>query len=208
VTPIANAHAALLGDSIFDSRPYLHGQPDMAARLAKAAGCRATLLAVSGSRLADVPRQLARLPSDATHIVVSAGGNDLLDLGRQLRSGAGDLVQRFGRAAALLQDFNGRYAQMCRAVAERELIASLCTIYEPPVDDPVLRRLGAAALQMVNTAIETEARGCGLAVIDLRATCREPADFFDPIHPSAHGADKIAAVLARWMTSTQPRIGG
>lgn len=190
----------LLGNSIFDSSPYLHGQPDMAARLAKLAACGATLRAVSGSRLTDVGAQLARVPADATHLVVSAGGNDLLDLGRRLRGGSGNLIARLGQAGTLLQDFQTRYAQMCRQVAARALPAALCTIYEPPVEDPVLRQMGSAALHMVNRAIETEARRCGLDVIDLRAACRAPADFFDPIHPSAHGADKIAAALQQWLT--------
>lgn len=171
----------------------------MADRLAKALGCRATLLAVSGSRLEDVPRQLARLPGDATHLIVSAGGNDLLDLGRRLRGGSGNLIARFGQAAGLLKEFTGRYGEMCRTVAKRGLPGALCTIYEPPVGDPVLQQLGSAALNMVNAAIRSEAHVCGLEVTDLRAICREPADFFDPIHPSAHGADKIAAVLAQWV---------
>ncbi|MDB5597503.1 MAG: hypothetical protein JWM36_4464 [Hyphomicrobiales bacterium] len=205
MNPMHETDVALLGDSIFDSRPYLHGQPDMADRLVKVLGCRATLLAVSGSRLADVPRQLARLPGRTTHIVVSAGGNDLLDLGRRLRGGTGNMLARLGEAAGLLKEFNGQYGEMCRAIAARGLPAALCTIYEPPVDDPVLRQLGSAALHMVNTAILSEARSCGLEVIDLRAICREPADFFDPIHPSAHGADKIAAVLAQWVRKASRR---
>lgn len=192
-------HVVLLGDSIFDSRPYLRGQADMAARLAAAVPCRATLLAVSGSRLADVPHQLTQVPRDATHLVVSAGGNDLLDLGRTLRGGNGNIMQAMGQAATKLQQFRTAYAQMCHAVGEARRPGALCTIYEPPVGDPVLRQLGAAALAMVNQAIEAAAKGCHLDIIDLRAACREPADFFDPIHPSAHGADKIAHALAQWL---------
>jgi lysophospholipase L1-like esterase len=195
------AHVALLGDSIFDSRPYLRGQPDMASRVAAIAGCRATLLAVSGSRLADVARQASRIPADATHLLVSAGGNDILDLGRQLRSEPGNLLQRVGRMGGMLGEFRQRYSAACHGIAAHGLPAALCTIYEPPLGDPLLRQLGSAALHMINSAIETEARACGLEIIDLRVVCREPADFFDPIHPSAHGADKIAATLARWIGS-------
>lgn len=175
----------------------------MAARLARDASCRATLLAVSGSRLADVERQASRSPADATHLIMSAGGNDILDLGRRLRSETGGMLQRIGRMSGMLGEFRQRYRAACKLVAARGRPAALCTIYEPPFGDPLLRQLGSAALHVVNAAIESEARACGLHVIDLRAICREPADFFDPIHPSSHGADKISAVLARWVQSTR-----
>jgi hypothetical protein len=108
-------------------------------------------------------------------------------------------MQQLGRAAGLLTGFKRQYANTCKQLAATGLPAALCTIYQPPVDDPVLRQLGTAALHRANTAIEAEARSCGLGVIDLREACREAADFSDPIHPSARGADKIAAVLARWV---------
>jgi hypothetical protein len=63
---VLETHVALVGDSTFDSRPYLHGKLDMAERLSRDANCRATLLTGSGSRLADVARQLTRVPSEAT----------------------------------------------------------------------------------------------------------------------------------------------
>ena len=41
-------------------------------------GAKATLAAVDGGKIGDVRRQLRRLPVDATHLVISVGGNDAL----------------------------------------------------------------------------------------------------------------------------------
>src|ERR1700704_2740537 len=47
---------------------------------ARASACRrrATLNALDGAVIADLPQQLHRLPTDASHLVVSVGGNDAL----------------------------------------------------------------------------------------------------------------------------------
>src|SRR5437763_7003051 len=76
----AMSHVVLLGDSIFDNAAYVPGRPPVVEQLRRAlpAGWRATLLAVDGHTTADVAGQLARLPADATHLVVSVGGNDAL----------------------------------------------------------------------------------------------------------------------------------
>ena len=74
-------HIVLLGDSVFDNAAYVRpGEPDVVRQLRARlpAGAKATLAAVDGATAADVRRQLERLPADATHLIVSAGGNDAL----------------------------------------------------------------------------------------------------------------------------------
>ena len=77
-------HIVLLGDSIFDNATYVKGGPAVIQQLqAKLPdGWNATLCAVDGSMVQDVQGQLSRLPKDATHLVLSAGGNNAL---RQLQ---------------------------------------------------------------------------------------------------------------------------
>jgi hypothetical protein len=57
-------HVILLGDSIFDNAAYVSGGPDVVSQLRAAlpAGWQASLLAVDGAVITDVPRQLARMP--------------------------------------------------------------------------------------------------------------------------------------------------
>jgi hypothetical protein len=73
-------HVVLLGDSIFDNAAYVRGGPDVVRQLREMlpAGWSATLLAVDGAVTRSVPAQIARLPADATHLVLSVGGNDAL----------------------------------------------------------------------------------------------------------------------------------
>jgi hypothetical protein len=167
-------HTVLLGDSVFDNGAYVRGDPDVVRQLRPLLpGGSATLLAVDGAVLADVPRQLAGLPEDATHLVVSAGGNDAL-----LASGVLD-----GPA---------------RSVASRRPTA-VCTIYDPRYPDPARRRLAATALAVLNDVVTREAAARGLALLDLRVLCGEDADYANPIEPSVQGGEKIAAAIAAFL---------
>ena len=80
-------HIVLLGDSIFDNGSYTGAEPDVVTHLRTLLpeGSRATLLAVDGATTRSMTGQVAEIPSDATHVVVSVGGNDAL--------GHGDLLQ-------------------------------------------------------------------------------------------------------------------
>ncbi len=73
-------HLVLLGDSTLDNRPYTDGGPAVIDYVVShlGEGSTASLLAVDGDMMQDVVRQLETLPSGATHLVLSVGGNDAL----------------------------------------------------------------------------------------------------------------------------------
>ncbi|HEX8637230.1 MAG TPA: hypothetical protein VF692_04130, partial [Pyrinomonadaceae bacterium] len=73
-------HIVLLGDSIFDNKAYIGGEPDVIAHLRSMIppGWTATLNAVDGSLAENVGSQLAASPETATHFVISTGGNNAL----------------------------------------------------------------------------------------------------------------------------------
>jgi len=73
-------HVVLLGDSIFDNARYVPDRPPVIDQLRQSLprGWTASLLAVDGQITDDVANQLKELPLDATHLFVSAGGNDAL----------------------------------------------------------------------------------------------------------------------------------
>jgi hypothetical protein len=74
-------HLVLLGDSIVDHAAYVAGGPEVRAQLKEGLphDWRVMLVAVDGDRTQDVVADLERLPRDASHLVVSVGGNDALD---------------------------------------------------------------------------------------------------------------------------------
>jgi hypothetical protein len=202
-------HVVLLGDSIFDNAAYVRGGPDVVAQLREAlpAGWEATLRAVDGAVTTDVERQLARLPADATHLVLSVGGNDALGEAGILQERASSAAQVLGRLA----DMRGRFAVRYREALDGVLAAGLpvvaCTIYEGSFPDEETRRLTSVALAVFNDAILRLLVERGMDAIDLRLVCDSPRDYANPIEPSVEGGRKIARAIVRAVTELPPPAG-
>jgi hypothetical protein len=195
-------HLVLLGDSIFDNAAYVPGRPAVIAQLKTAlpAGWQATLLAVDGHVAAGVHGQLARLPADATHLAISAGGNDALACASILGQPASSVAEVVRELADIQDDFRREYREMLAAVLMKNLPTVVCTIYDAI---PELPREALASLSFFNDVITREAARAGVPVLDLRVLCRDKADYstLSPIEPSAIGGAKIAAALARIFTA-------
>lgn len=192
-------HIVLVGDSVFDNAAYVAGGPDVVRQLRGIlpSGWRTTLNALDGAVIADIARQLRNLPADATHLVVSAGGNDALGETHLLERSVGSMAEALELLAEVRERFRVAYAAMLEEVLQRRLHTAVCTIYEPRFPEPPQRRLAATALTVLNDAITREAFARGLDCIDLRVLCHKDADFANPIEPSVHGGAKIArAILA------------
>lgn len=192
----------LLGDSIFDNGAYVPGGPDVARQLRTELGgaWKVTLLAVDGAVMDDVSRQLGRLPADATHLVLSVGGNDALYHVGLLEPGIGvDVLARLADAAA---DFAPRYDAVLEAVRRQGLPLLACTIYEGNLGGSMQKRAigGVAAF---NDRIQRAALRLGVPVLELRDLTNEPADYANPIEPSVQGGEKIARAIAQWARQTE-----
>ncbi|AUZ88390.1 lipase [Arthrobacter agilis] len=194
------AHVVLLGDSIFDNGRYVDGGPDVVeqVRAVLPEDWRATLLAVDGDVTSGVPRQLRSLSPDATHLVVSVGGNDALGyqhlLQRPVR-GVADALLAFSGAQ---DDFARDYEAMIDAVASVGLPLAVCTIYDTPSSEPghaVIR----TALAFFNDCITRSAFARGVSVVDLRLVCDDDGDYANPIEPSVQGGGKIAAAISAFL---------
>jgi hypothetical protein len=192
-------HVVLLDDSILDNGAYVGTGPAVIDQLATGlqAGSRATLRAVDGSMTQDVAQQLGSLPSDATHLVVSVGGNDALGQSGVLEAPARSVAEAVARLATIRDEFASAYRRMLDAVAEPGLPTAVCTIYDPRFPDPVRQRLAIAGLTLFNDIITREAFARRLTLLDLRLICKENEDFATPIEPSSAGGAKIvSAILA------------
>ncbi|MFH5923110.1 SGNH/GDSL hydrolase family protein [Roseomonas xinghualingensis] len=199
-------HVVLLGDSIFDNKAYVAGGLDVVTQLHARLpdGWRATLGAVDGAVTGDLPRQLSRLSPDATHLVVSIGGNDALRQEGILGEGARTVGEGLARLAALRERFRVDYGAMLDAVSARSLPVALCTIYDPRFPDRARRQLGTVGLTLFNDIITRAAFARGWPLIDLRLLCNEDADFANPIEPSVQGGGKIATEIARMLQGHDP----
>ena len=187
------SHVVLLGDSIFDNAAYVRGGPDVVTHLRDRLpdGWRATLAAVDGAVIDSVARQVASMPPDASHLVVSAGGNDALGHSSLLDRRATSSAQVLGWLADAVEAFEARYRRMLDTLTARGHPVVVCTIYNGNLGAPT-QRLATTALAIFNDAILRLAAEHELPVIELRRVCSEPADYANPIEPSVQGGARIA----------------
>jgi len=190
-------HIVLLGDSIFDNAPYVPDRPAVIEQVRQSlpTGWLATLLAVDGHITEDVADQLKDLPTDATHLFVSAGGNDALGESSILVEPASTIGEALEVMHEVLGQFQKSYRGMLSALTKVRKPTAVCTIYD------AIPGLGVAeqtALACFNEVILREAFAAMLPVIDLRLVCDRPADYshVSSIEPSAVGGAKIAKVIA------------
>jgi hypothetical protein len=193
------AHIVLLGDSIFDNGAYTRGEPDvvMHLRTLLPAGVRATLLAKDGATTRSLDAQTARIPGDATHLVISIGGNDALghlDLLDAPVTSTADALDAFDEC---ITAFEMGYRLTVEPVFARGLQSTLCTIYNGALEDPRLAPRARVALMMFNDVILRVAFEHQVSMIDLRLVCSEATDYANPIEPSGPGGLKIAKAILR-----------
>jgi hypothetical protein len=196
-------HVVLLGDSIFDNKAYVGDGPDVTRQVSEAlpSGWTATLAALDGSITSDIKGQLTTMPSDATHLVVSIGGNDALQEKDLIEERARSVAEVLDKLAKIKAAFKKDYGAMLDGVVTRKLPVAVCTIYEARYDDPTTRKIAGAGLTIFNDVIMREAFARGVPVIDLRLIFDDDADYANDIEPSVKGGAKIAKAIATLVTT-------
>jgi len=192
------SHVVLLGDSVFDNAAYvMAGAPDVIRQVRQRLpyGSKATLAAVDGSKTRDVRAQLRYLPTDATHLLVSAGGNDALSSSDFLTTPAHSTAEALLGLADIAEEFERGYLAMLAEVLARGLPTTICTVYYPRFLEAVLQRMAVTALAVFNDCIIRAAFAHGLPLIDLRLICTDEGDYANLIEPSERGGEKIARTI-------------
>ena len=196
-------NVVLLGDSIFDNKAYVGDGPDVIKQVSEAlpSGWTATLAARDGSTTPDIKGQLKTMPSDATHLVVSVGGNDALQEKNLIEEKARSVAEVLDKLAKIKAAFKKEYGAMLDGVVARKLPTAICTIYEARYPDPTTRKIAGAGLTIFNDVIMREAFARGVPVIDLRLIFDDDADYANDIEPSVKGGAKIAKTIATLVTT-------
>jgi len=192
-------HIVLLGDSIFDNSAYVQASSAVITHLNSILpqDWQATLLAVDGSVTTDVISQIPEIPRSATHLIISAGGNDGLSRAEILQKSTVSVGSAVDELATLRAEFQQNYRRMLRALLACQKPLAVCTVYDPNFPDPLMQRLTTTALNIFNDCILREAITHGLPVIDLRLICTEPEDYANEIEPGVSGGRKIAVAILR-----------
>lgn len=189
-------HVVLLGDSILDNGAYVEGgEPvveQLKGRLPK--GWKVSLLAKDGAVTIGAMGQIERLPADATHVVVSAGGNDALESLHVLNAPDRDSAVLLEELAGVQRRFQADYRRLVRALVDTGLPTVACTVYDAV---PGLQDVERMALSLFNDVILRELIAARLPVLDLRRVCDEPRDYssISPIEPSEIGGSKLSRAL-------------
>jgi hypothetical protein len=194
---IGSSHVVLLGDSIFDNSAYTGGEPDVVTHLRNVlpTGWRATLCAMDGATTGSLRAQLGRVPPDASHLVISIGGNDALqnaDLLSLRVSSSREALEAFDER---LVRFEQAYRTALDAVLGLDRRTAVCTVYNGALDAD-RARIARVGLTLFNDVILRTAAARRIDVLELRAICAEPGDYANPIEPSGKGGLKIARGVA------------
>src|SRR5260221_3148470 len=196
-------HLILLGDSILDNGAYTAGGSAVIKHVQKKLpdGWRASLLAVDGSLAGDIEQQLAKLPSDATHLVVSLGGNHALLQSGFLTESAHSVAADFSRMNAIMSEIEQTYHRTLKQVLAYSLPTVICTVYYPNFADDAFQQLSSMGLMPFNDCIMRAAITCNIPVVDLRQVCTTPGDYANEIEPSVAGGEKIARAILNAITT-------
>jgi lysophospholipase L1-like esterase len=192
-------HIVLLGDSVFDNKAYIDGGLDVIEHIRRQipAGWKASLLAIDGSVVENVRKQALDLPDDATHLVISAGGNDAILNAGVLQQKVASSAEVLDKLADIAGEFERHYAEMLQNVLSLKKPTAVCTIYYPLIPEPFTQKIAVAALAIFNDVIIRQAFLAGVPLIDLRLVCDENSDYANEIEPSEKGGGKIANTIVR-----------
>jgi len=217
-------HVVLLGDSIFDNGVYVEGPPvidQLKKQLSswkelfslKESKTTCTLLARDGNVLSNILSQVSKIPTDATHLFVSIGGNDALGCMYQLQSPATDMESALVMMAEIRDEFSEKYQKAISKVLDKKLPTAVCTIYNPcflhkgskrgfGMTEEKTQKACEIGLAVLNDVIIQTAVKFQLPVIELRGLFTDEADYANPIEPSEKGGAKMVAVMSEMLTLT------
>jgi len=192
-------HIILLGDSIFDNKAYINGGLDVITHIRRQIPPEwiASLRAVDGSVIENVKKQALDLPDDATHLIISVGGNDAILKADILQQKATSSAEVLDKLSAVAGEFEYRYCEMLQTVLRLKKPTVVCTIYYPRIPEPFTQKIVVAALTIFNDVIIRQAVLAGVPLIDLRLVCNEDSDYANEIEPSEKGGGKIAKAIVR-----------
>ena len=191
-------HIVLLGDSIFDNASYVPEGRDVVTHLRKRldTDSEATLLAVDGATVDDMAAQVLQIPHSATHLMLSAGGNDALQNMWIMTEQAQTVSDALSKLAMIRERFADSYRDLVRSLIELQKPIMVCTIYHPPMFEELPQPVVATALSVFNDTILGIAFEEHLSVIETRLLLNEESDFESIIEPSDSGGAKMAEALA------------
>ena len=207
---ILNRQLVLLGDSIIDNKTYvLDGEFSVLEHIQSKTETPVTQLALDGATTDDViSNQINVIPFGTSHIVLSVGGNDLLnEIGFLMEDFKYTPNQVLERCQSLIAPIRQKYESIVsqlQTTSRANLL--LCTVYEGNLDGSVMYDdiaiSSRAMLSLFNDSVYKTHNLFGTDVLELRHIFTDKEDYANPIEPSHQGGEKLAEKLIRWVNAT------
>ena len=204
---IKKHHVSLLGDSIIDNKVYVgEGELSVTEHLQHDSLFYFTLIAVDGDTTKDVlDNQLDYLKEPVSHIVLSIGGNDLLQNLHLLQDETSGMKFALEKCSELISEIQENYTKILEHLSQFDAKVLLCTVYEGDLEsDPLLAeydKAGQVMLKMHNDTVYHLASKFEVDVLELRNIFTNKEDYANPIEPSHIGGEKLAKAIIQWMKS-------
>ena len=192
----------LLGDSTIDNTPYTSDKnTNVATQLSELIQLPLHSHAVDGNVMADVqalPLDDIINPND--YVVLSVGGNDLLEYSGQLQA-ARDLNHAFDIVNQLEGRFIEEYSDLAYSVSKplrsnsRLLLVSPYGLCDNTIESELLNYVAAPFC----LRIQEQAQLMGANYLNLRPLNDNPENFFNAIELNEHGGAVFAGQIADWL---------
>ena len=205
---IKKHYVSLLGDSIIDNKVYVgEGELSVTEHLQYNSSSNFTMIAVDGDTTEDVlENQLDNLKEPVSHIVLSIGGNDLLQNLHLLQDETSGMKFALEKSSELIGEIQENYTKILEHLSQYDAKVLLCTVYEGDLKSDVLLadydKAGQAMLKMHNDTVYYLASKFDVDVLELRNIFTNKEDYANPIEPSHIGGEKLAKSIIQWMKNS------
>ena len=156
---IKKHYVSLLGDSIIDNKIYVEeGELSVTEHLQNNSSSNFTMIAVDGDTTEEVlDNQLDILKEPVSHIVLSIGGNDLLQNLHLLQDETSGMKFALEKSSELIGEIQENYTKILEHLSQYDAKVLLCTVYEGDLESDVLLaeydKAGQAMLKMHNDTV-------------------------------------------------------
>jgi len=201
----------LLGDSIIDNKTYVQQQEySVLEHLQNISKNEFLQLAYDGDTTVNVlERQLqSQEVAKSSHLVLSIGGNDLLQNILFLHEGP---IKNINKALSdvhkqILKPLEQRFETIVEKLSSHRANLLLCTVYEGDLGrtDEFRDVLDSSKIMVssFNDTVYKTASKYNADVLELRHIFTSPEDYANPIEPSHVGGERLAQAIMDWIQKT------
>ena len=198
----------LFGDSIIDNKTYVsHGEFSVLEHLENISNYEYIQVAYDGHTTFDVQNKQLHLSTieKPSHIVLSVGGNDLLQNLPYLSKGPVSNVNEAvsGIQQHIFEPLEQRFETIIEELSSQRANLLICTVYEGDLGrtDEFKDVLDSSKIMVssFNDIVYKTAKKYNADVLELREIFITSDDYANPIEPSHIGGEKLAKSIVEWI---------